>query len=328
MKLLSTLLLPTLLLTAVVSLAPRIVVAKNITVPFTPQSPDGVWKQPWQDLCEESSLVMVDQYYRHGKMDKKRAKELLIHIFNVKNTYYGKSLDESTEKIADIANKFLAWEARVVENPTILQIKEQIDLNQPVIIPVSGKDLLNPHFRNGGPRYHVLVISGYDDEKEEFITQEPGTDLGLDFRYTYDTIMGANHDLVSKGDIRQGAKRMVFTTPNLSFSAAFDGDNDGLTKANELTVGTALTDPDTDHDGFSDGTEVNMRFSPFINEKGLPNNSLIKIATDPQVYLLSNKSKRKIASETTFLKNRWQWHTIKVVSQKFIDSLPSGTIIE
>ncbi len=328
MRLLSPLILRTIFLTTVVCLTPHIVAAKNITVPFTPQSPDGIWVQPWQDLCEEASLLMVDQYYRHGKLDNKRAKELLIHIFNLKNKYYGKSLDESTEKIADIANKFLAWEATVIENPTMTQIKEQIDLNRPVIIPVSGKDLLNPHFRQGGPRYHVLVISGYDDEKQEFITQEPGTNLGLDFRYTYDTIMGANHDLVSTGDIREGAQRMVFTTPNLSFSAAFDGDKDGLTKAQELAVGTALTDPDTDHDGYSDGTEVSTHFSPFINEKGLPNNSLIKTATDPKVYLLSNKTKRTIANEAAFLKNGWQWHAIKVVSQKFIDTLSTGTIIE
>lgn len=307
---------------------PNSVAAKNISVPFTTQAPDGKWIQPWQDLCEEASILMVDQFYRNGTLDKKRAKQLLLHIFEVKNKHYGKSLDESTEKITALINNFLAWEAVIVEQPTIEQIKAQIDSNQPVIIPVSGKDLQNPHFRSGGPRYHVLVISGYDDEKQEFITQEPGTHLGLDFRYPYGTIMGANHDLILTGDIREGARRMIFTMPAGEKSATLDGDKDGLTKAEELSHGTSLTDLDTDKDGFSDGTEVKNGYSPLLNENKLPNNSLVKAANDSVVYLLSQKKKRPIANETVFTKKGWKWSQIKTVSPRFIHSLTTGNPVE
>lgn len=302
--------------------------AKNIPVPYTAQSPDGKWIQPWKDLCEEASILMVDQYYQGKNLDKKRAKQLLLHIFEVKNRTYGRSLDESAEKIASLINNFLPWEAYVIDAVTLEQVKEQIDLNKPVIVPVSGKDLKNPNFRQGGPRYHVLVISGYDDEKQEFITQEPGTHLGLDFRYAYDTIMGANHDLLPTGDIRQGARRMVFTTEKIDSSAGLDPDNDDLTKAQELSLGTSLTEKDTDKDGFSDGIEVQHGYSPFINEGKLPNNSLIKTASDPTVYLFQNKIKRAVQSESAFNKKGWKWADIKIVSDRFITSVKTGTPIE
>lgn len=309
-------------------LVPHIVVAKNITVPFTPQAPDGRWVQPWQDFCEEASILMVDQYYQQQTLDKAKAKKLLLHIFDIKNKTYGKSLDESAEKMTDLINKFLPFEAIIIENPTIEQIKEQIDLAQPVIIPVSGKDLHNPRFRNGGPRYHVLVISGYDDEKQQFITQEPGTKVGLDFRYPYGTILNAIHDLVPSGDIREGAKRAIFTKRAIDTSGALDGDQDGLTKAQELALGTFLTKKDTDDDGFSDGEEVDNSYSPVLNENKLPNNSLIKTAVNPTVYLLINKTKHLIANEAIFNKRGWKWQHIKTVSERFLNNLKNGASIE
>lgn len=318
----------TLLISVALLFAPSFVVAKNIPVPFTPQAPDNKWIQPWKDLCEEASLLMVDQYYRKGTLDKSRAKQLLLHVFHLKNKYYGESLDESAEKITSLINTFFVWEAFVVENPTLEQIKEQINLERPVIVPVSGKDLFNPHFRSGGPRYHVLVISGYDDEKQEFITQEPGTHVGLDFRYAYDTILNANHDLILMGNIRDGAKRMIFTTAKAAASLPLDGDKDGLTKAEEMALGTSLTDTDSDKDGFSDGTEVASGYSPLLNENKLGNNALVKSADDPSIYLLSNKAKRKIASEAAFIQRGWKWQNIKTVSERFLSSLKTGVAIE
>ncbi len=307
---------------------PDVVAAKSIPMPFTSQAPDGRWVQPWQDFCEEASILMVDQYYQHQKLDKAKAKKLLLHIFDIKNKTYGKSLDESTEKMADLINKFLPYEVVIVSDPTLEQIKEQVDLAQPVIIPVSGKDLHNPRFRNGGPRYHVLVISGYDDEKQEFITQEPGTQVGLDFRYPYGTILNAIHDLTPTGDIMEGARRAIFTNAIIDASSSLDGDQDGLTKQQELATGTSLTQKDTDGDGFSDGQEVSSGYSPLLNETKLANNSLIKTAVNPAVYLLINKTKRLVTNEAVFIKRGWKWQNIKTVSERFFNNLKNGANIE
>ncbi|MBI4992972.1 MAG: C39 family peptidase [Candidatus Magasanikbacteria bacterium] len=163
---------------------------KNLPVPFTSQAPYGNWNQPWQDTCEETAILMVDNFYNNKKLsDKSVAKQEILRILNIKNNGYGKSLDENAEQMATLINDFLNWEATIIENPTIEQIKTQIDVGQPVIIPAYGKALKNSRFRNGGPEFHTVVISGYDDDKKQFITQEPGTRYGLDFRYNYDTLM-------------------------------------------------------------------------------------------------------------------------------------------
>lgn len=307
--------------------APEMLFAKQLTVPFTAQSPYGNWVQPWQDLCEEASIVMVDQFYQNKSMDKKRAKELLLDIFQIKNNTYGKSLDESAQKMTDLINNFFFFEAYIVENPTIEQIKEQVDLGRPVIIPASGKDLHNPRFRQGGPRYHVLVISGYDDAAQTFITQEPGTSSGLDFRYPYGTIMDAIHDL-TPGDIRTGAKRVIFTSPTIGASGTTDGDKDGLTKEEELRHGTSLSKKDSDADGYSDGQEALSGYSPVVNEAKLPNNSLIKSVKNSEVFLLAKKLKHPIVNEAAFIKKGFLWKNVKIVSEKFINSLSSGSPIQ
>lgn len=317
----------TLLAALTACLLPSTANAGSFSVPFTAQAPEGRWVQPWEDMCEEASIIMVDQYYQKRELTVPRSKALLLHIFHLKNKHFGRSLDESAETMTALINNFLPWEAHIVNNPSLEQIKEQIDLERPVIVPVSGKDLKNPRFRNGGPRYHVLVISGYNDQKQEFITQEPGTKYGLDFRYTYDTIMDANHDLVS-GDIREGSRRMIFTISELDGSKDSDGDKDGLTKAEEIAFGTSLTEQDTDRDGFMDGTEVSNGYSPTTNEMKLPHNSLIKLLDNPRVYLFANNRKHPIASEAAFTKGGWHWQAIKTVSERFLNAILPGDLIE
>lgn len=250
---------------AVFLLLPFPTQAYNLTVPFTPQAPEGNWRQPWQDTCEETSIVMVNNFYQGNttkKKDKDKAKKEILQILKIKENKWGKSLDESAAKVADIINNFLPWEARVIENPTLDQMKAEIDANRPVILPAYGKALKNPYFRSGGPVYHMLVISGYDEEKQEFIVQEPGTRFGLDFRYSFATIMDAAHDFTTRAKVSTGKKVAIFTSKEITDSAPLDGDNDGLTKAEELKYGSILYLKDSDGDGYADGEEVKNGYSP------------------------------------------------------------------
>lgn len=187
---------------------------KNIPVPYTVQAPDGDWSQPWQDACEETVIAIVDRYYAgHGSFNKEEAKAAILNIITIKEKYIGKSLDEKAETIIAIINNFLPWEAYIIENPTLEQIKSEIDNKRPTIIPVHGKYLYNPYFKNGGPDYHSIVISGYDEENRQFIVQEPGTRHGLDFRYSYDTIINAMHDFLPNLRTKFGKPVAIFTRP-------------------------------------------------------------------------------------------------------------------
>jgi hypothetical protein len=64
-----------------------------------------------------------------------------------------------------------------------------------------GKALPNPHYRNGGPAYHALIIRGYDST--QFITNDPGTQFGENYKYNFDDLMNSIHDW-NDGDVKNG----------------------------------------------------------------------------------------------------------------------------
>ena len=192
--------------------------AESLPIPFTPQAPYGVWTQPWQDACEEAAIVMVDHFYRgyaSRTIPKPDAAEAIREAYNVKNNLYGWSLDENADKMTRWINDFYGWGARLIEKPTEEEIKTELAAGRPVIAPAHGRSLGNPYFRAGGPDYHTVVISGYDDATREFIVQEPGTRRGLDFRYPYDRLLSAIHDYVPGGKTKTGRQVVIFTNPEI-----------------------------------------------------------------------------------------------------------------
>lgn len=197
-------------------LLPKLVFATSFDVSFTSQAPERVWREPWLNACEEASITMVHAYYMG--MDEtftiQKAKTSLLETFRIKNKNFGMSFDEGTATIASLIDNFYPWEAKLQENPTLDQIKKQLDLQRPVIVPVYGKALLNPHFVNGGPIYHTIVLSGYDDEKQQFITEEPGTRFGDNYRYSYTTILSTIHDYIPGKKIQFTQPVVIFTAPN------------------------------------------------------------------------------------------------------------------
>lgn len=145
----------------------------NLKMEFTSQAPEGNWGEPWYNDCEEVSIAMIDSYYNNRILTKAVAKKEILRIVAIKEKAYGSSFDENADKMADIINNFLNWKAWVAENPTIEEIKEQIDNGHPVLALTDGRLLDNRYYTTS--EYHVFVISGYDDDKGVFITQDAGT---------------------------------------------------------------------------------------------------------------------------------------------------------
>ena len=318
-----------LLLTIVTVLLPTAAnAAMNLDVPFTSQAPRGDWNQPWFDACEESTIAMVDRYYRNETfLSPDNAADNILHAWLLKELLYGSSFDEEAKKIAGIINAYYPWEAYVVDNPTIDQIKQQIDEKKPVIAVLSGKDLYNPHFRDGGPPFHTVVISGYDDERRVFITQEPGTRYGHDYAYTYEILMAALHDFIPSA-IRTAPARAVFTRPNLIFSTYADPDNDGLSKADEYALGTISWMADTDSDGITDGDEVRRGLDPRIPSTPPNEGTLFKSPDSPTVYLLNYGMKRAIISEAVFFSKGWRFDQVKTLDTAIVQPIPTGADIK
>ncbi len=185
---------------------------KNLNVPFSSQAPEGNWSEPWQNACEETSIIMATNFYKDKPLTREEAKQQILQVFAVKNKEFGTSKDESMERIAEVVNAAqLGWKAEVSVNPELNAIKKEIAANRPVIAPIDAQLLV------GSPvadtvKYHVLVISGYDDKTEEFIVQDPGTKSGKNDRYGYDNFYKAINDYLP-GSSPSGRRAVLFTSP-------------------------------------------------------------------------------------------------------------------
>jgi hypothetical protein len=181
---------------------------------FVPQSPEKKWDEPWQDACEEAALLTVDYYYRHINIaDPQTIKTDLLKMINFEDQQ-SFTHDMNVNQMAFVAKNYLDYSTKIINNPTVENIKNYIVQNIPIIVPANGKILYqeNKHFNSGGPYYHNLVILGYDDTKQKFIVHDVGTQFGAYFKYSYSLLIESIHDFpesLNKEDINQGTKKVL-----------------------------------------------------------------------------------------------------------------------
>jgi hypothetical protein len=186
---------------------------KHLLVPFTTQAPDANWEMPYQEACEEASLIMVAGYYHgdEGVYDPKDADQEILNLIAFEENKFGLGADMTAKEATEVISSYddsLKADVEVVLSAE--QIKRYIAQGIPIIVPANGKTLGNPNFRNGGPVYHMLVITGYADGT--FITNDPGTRKGYDYVYQEDVLMHAIHDW-NGGDVPNGERVMIVIRP-------------------------------------------------------------------------------------------------------------------
>jgi hypothetical protein len=155
---------------------------------------------------------MVDYYYKNKTLDKETAEKEILGMVDFQNERYGDYKDSNMEQLKQLAEDYFGIKkGRIIEDPKIEELKEILANNQPVIVPAAGRLLGNPFFTSPGPLYHNLVLIGYDDTKQVFIVNDPGTRRGENYEYDYEVLMKAIHDFPgSKEDIEQGARRILY----------------------------------------------------------------------------------------------------------------------
>lgn len=186
----------------------------NLAVPFTPQAPRGDWGMPYQEACEEASLYMVSRYYEGdptGLINSDDAGAAIVSIGELTESL-GLPQDVTIAELATVAQVGWNYQTRLIENPTVEQIKEELLAVHPVIVPLAGRLLGNPYFTQPGPVYHMLVIRGFT-QGGQFITNDPGTYRGEGYLYDFDTIMSAMHDWNGGGEITDGKKIVLVVSP-------------------------------------------------------------------------------------------------------------------
>lgn len=187
----------------------------NLAVPFTSQAPHGVWEMPYKEACEEASLYMAHAFFDGvltSSIDSDTADQDLVKMVAFENDLFGYFEDTTAEQTALIAEMYYGYQTLLIEDPTVEQIKEQLALGRPVIVPAAGQLLGNPYFTAPGPLYHMLILRGYT-ASNQFIANDPGTKRGEAYVYDIDTIMNAMHDWNNGGEITEGRKVVLVVYP-------------------------------------------------------------------------------------------------------------------
>ena len=183
--------------------------ATIIPVPFTSQAPFGNWAEPWQDFCEDASVVMAAHFLRGAPLSPKLAETEMQIIKQYEKLAFKKYDDTSAAQTASILKNLYGFniiETRRIES--VSDITKELMQGKIVLVPTAGRLLKNPNFKAPGPVYHMVVIRGFDDAKHTFIANDPGTRKGNGYVYDQELLFHAIHDW-NNGDVMRGEKNIV-----------------------------------------------------------------------------------------------------------------------
>lgn len=187
----------------------------QLKAPFTSQAPHANWDVLHEEACEEASLLMLKWFADgRGAMQIKagEAEAAIAAMTNWENENLGPFAEFKSLTVAQlkgVAKQYFDLAAHVDYDIAADDIRARIAAGHPVLVPAAGRLLGNPHFKQPGPLYHMLVVTGYSGN--EFITNDPGTRHGFGYRYSEDVLLNAIHDWTGKGEtIERGRKAMLW----------------------------------------------------------------------------------------------------------------------
>lgn len=172
----------------------------SFDVPFTAQAPFAEWDDlRQQEGCEEASAFMAAAWARQESFSSQDAYKAIIGMSEYQRERYNSFVDTSAQDTVDrIFQEYLGFDRLELRRDiSASDIRNELTNGNLVVIPVDGKALRNPHFRNGGPQRHMIVVTGFDWASGNFITNEPGTRHGEDYLYSYETIQNSLRDYLS-----------------------------------------------------------------------------------------------------------------------------------
>jgi hypothetical protein len=186
-------------------------VGADLLVPFLCQAPYGNWAQPWQDACEEAAIIMAMAFVKGHPVDRESGNREILDLVAFQIRRYGGHHDLTAARTARLIKDYYQYsKIEVRYNFTVDDIKEELSKGNIVIAPMAGRLLGNPYYTRPGPAYHYMLFKGFDDQTGEFITNDPGTRRGKDYRYKYATAYSAIHDWTGdKQTIDRGRKAII-----------------------------------------------------------------------------------------------------------------------
>lgn len=177
-----------------------------IQIPFACQFPVGNMNDPYQEACEETSIIMAKAFINNDtqeNLSNTYIDQQINDLVNWQINAWGGHYDINTYKTLELMQKYYdIRDAQIVEIKNIDDIKLILSSEKIIIAPTYGMNLENSYFTAPGPAYHMLVITGYDEQN--FITNDPGIGLGKNFKYTYNNLFESIYDLPNKANMKAG----------------------------------------------------------------------------------------------------------------------------
>lgn len=162
----------------------------KLTVPFTSQAPTANWDELHNEACEEASLIMANAYFNGiTSLPPATVEKEIDKMTEYQKKEFGYYLSINTPEFAKMTEDVYGLKAEI-KTFSEQTIKQALANDKLVIYPAMGQMLGNPNFTGEGPIYHMLVITGYDDDGN-YITNDPGTRKGLNYKYSFSTLEDA-----------------------------------------------------------------------------------------------------------------------------------------
>jgi len=184
----------------------------NIEVAFTSQAPHGVWDAVHKDACEEANIIMVNAWAKGiSPLSLVYVEAEIQKLVKWQNDNFGYFESTTARQIAKMAKEFYGLDSRLIKNPTVEELKNELKRGNVIVMGMAGRELGNPHFTPPGPIYHMLLIKGFDETG--FITNDPGTKHGKDYHYLFSTLISSGRDWSEgkKGKIMKPPIAIVFS---------------------------------------------------------------------------------------------------------------------
>lgn len=188
-----------------VSLPPAV----QIYAPYYSQAPDGRRELPRSMFCSEANLVLAAYAISGKPLSKEQFKQEMLAMIPIQEKSFGTYFSIPMRDLKSVYDTMYPeiGNARILDNPTLEDMKAQLARGSVIIAPTAGRLLDNPFFYWQWPRFHTILIIWYDET--HFYVNEVGMTGWENYRYTHETVMHAMHDFVAQGDITQWKKLVM-----------------------------------------------------------------------------------------------------------------------
>ncbi len=157
---------------------------------FYSQAPFGNRNEPYQNACEEASVLLAYYYATRQTPTKKQYNKDLLNLLAREQNNIGHHKKTTLDQFLYLTHEYLKFpNAYILENADLDEIKREISKWNIIVASFRWDEIYNFHYSANGPDYHVILLKGYDENN--FITHDVGTVRWDNRKYPFEMIMDA-----------------------------------------------------------------------------------------------------------------------------------------